>query len=288
MVVVVALTREEGKNDKLRTQIQLDDDLRTKLNLLELPCIAHASGPDYDKLPSVLASQRWDYVTVTSPEAAKVLVSVWEETLFDNYPPPPLVAAVGKATEKALVDAGIPVAFCPTKATAATLVVELELKEPNITPNNQNDTATESLPTTVLYPASVRAQETLATGLSERGFDVTRLNTYDTVTASWTDAQKTSASHVQVACFASPSSVKGWFQNTNQNTNVWAACIGETSARACRELGWKEERIIYPDKPGLEGWVRAIEEAAEVAASEQGCGQPHQSRQQQVPHPGGG
>lgn len=261
--ITVVLTREEGKNDKLRTQItQNHPDMSSKLDLVELPCIAHASGPDYDKLSDTLKTQQWDYIVVTSPEAAKVLASAWimpttNDDNDDTTTTQPLIAAVGKATEKALEDAGITVSFCPSKATAETLAVELE-------PRNDKDDDTTT--TSVLYPASARAQKTLEVGLTQRGcFTVTRLNTYDTVTATWDETQKSiGTTRARIACFASPSSIKGWLQNTNNHCDVFAACIGETSAKACLELGWDEDRIFYPEKPGLDGWISAIEQAVQM------------------------
>ena len=241
---VVALTREDGKNEKLIQQIKGNSDLNDKVELLELPCIEHASGPDFENLASILASRTWDYVAVTSPEAAKVIASAWDVVRDDPLP----VAAVGKATEKTLEKYGIPVSFVPSKATAKTLAAELELKGEG---------------TTLLYPASARAKTTLQDGLKARGFDVTRLNTYDTVTANWTEEQKDAAKKVKVACFASPSSIKGWLYNTENNNSVLAACIGETSAQACRENSWDESQIFYPESPGLKGWVEAIQEASE-------------------------
>eukprot|EP00535_Pseudo-nitzschia_heimii_P005180 CAMPEP_0197175740 /NCGR_PEP_ID=MMETSP1423-20130617/1882_1 /TAXON_ID=476441 /ORGANISM="Pseudo-nitzschia heimii, Strain UNC1101" /LENGTH=301 /DNA_ID=CAMNT_0042624971 /DNA_START=60 /DNA_END=965 /DNA_ORIENTATION=- len=245
--IVVTLTREDGKNEKLKNKITGDNRLENQVDLLELPCIEHSNGPDFDRLPSTLLSEQWDYVAITSPEAAKILLSAWDVVQAN----PPLVVAVGKATEKKLKDSGIPVAFVPSKATAATLAKELELPSDNQT-------------TSVLYPASAKAKKTLENDLMSRGFAVTRINTYDTVTAKWKDYQKKFSDTVQVACFGSPSAVAGWLQNTDQNTNVFAACIGSTSALACKELGWNEDHIFYPKAPGLDGWVDAIQEATEA------------------------
>lgn len=232
-----------GKNGKLIKKIKDNEDLYSQIELLELPCIEHASGPDYDNLESTLKSKKWDYVAITSPEAAKVVASAWDGVRDD----PPPVVAVGKATEKALEGFGIDVTFVPSKATAETLAAELELKGEGTT--------------TLLYPASARAKETLQSGLEARGFDVTRLNTYDTVTANWSNEQKEVAGSVQIACFASPSSIKGWLQNTDNNNSVVAACIGETSYKACKGHNWDESKIFYPEKPGIDGWVQAIQEA---------------------------
>ena len=249
--IVVTLTREDGKNEKLRKKIEDDDNLQNQIDLLELPCIAHAVGADYDSLSSTLSSGKWDYIAITSPEAANVLDSAWD-AVRDNPPP---VVAVGKATEAKLKDSGIPVTFVPSKATAATLANELEVLD-------------GEHPTSVLYPASAKAKKVLENGLASRGFTVKRLNTYDTVTASWKDDQKDSSERVQVACFGSPSAVRGWLKNTEQNTRVFAACIGHTSASACKELGWKDDQIFFPEAPGLDGWIEAIQKATEAAKGE--------------------
>ena len=250
--IVVTLTREDGKNGKLRKKIKDDNQIENKIDLLELPCIEHAVGPDYDNLSSTLVSRQWDYIAITSPEAANVLASAWDAVRAN----PPPVVAVGKATEQKLKDSGISVAFVPSKATAATLAKELELIE-------------GEKPTSVLYPASAKAKKTLENDLAARGFDVLRINTYDTVTATWVDEQKESSERVKVACFASPSAVEGWLKNTEQNTRVFAACIGITSASACKEFGWKDDQIFYPEAPGLEGWVGAIREATEAVHVQQ-------------------
>jgi uroporphyrinogen-III synthase len=237
-IISIALTREEGKNDKLRTELEARVGIQTILH--ELPCIAHAEGSDYNTLSSVLSEQPWDYVAVTSPEAAKVLSTAWKGGAD--------VVAVGKATQAALEEFGIPVAFCPSKATAETLVRELAAKQGV---------------TTVLYPASAKAAMTLQDGLEARGFSVTRLNTYDTVTATWSTEEQAMASTTQIVCFGSPSAVEGWLANTNNKKDILAACIGETSAEACRKFNFSEGQIFFPDKPGIPGWTTAVLEAME-------------------------
>jgi uroporphyrinogen-III synthase len=238
--LVVAMTREEGKNDKLRKELKTI--LGENVIVYDLPCIAHADGEDFDRLgPTLRREEGWDYVTVTSPEAARVLVEAWGEGDF-SLP----VAAVGKATQATLEKFGIAVEFCPTKATAETLVEELPAKGDR---------------TTVLYPASAKAASVLQDGLNARGFNVSRLNTYDTVTASWDSGEQEIAQTVHVACFGSPSSVNGWLENTENNKEVLAACIGETSAEACRTHEWPESKIFFPRKPGISGWAASVLQA---------------------------
>lgn len=240
-IVGVALTRELGKNDKLLKEIVQTNDLSDHVQTIELPCIAHAQGPDFDRLAETLRGESWDWVAVTSPEAARVLASVWDPAYTFSW----RVCAVGKATEATLTQLGIDVNFCPSKATASTLVEEL--------PGEAG--------CKVLYPASAKAATTLQDGLEARGFQVTRLDTYDTVPNVWRDAEKEASRSVRIACFGSPSAVQGWLQNTDNDKSVLAACIGETSAEECRAQGWTEDNIFYPEKPGMSGWATAIQDA---------------------------
>jgi len=263
---VIALTREEGKNGKLNKALQSNSNIKqiissssgSAMEVNEIPCIAHADGPDSDILGKTLSSSDFDYVAITSPEAAKVFATAW---IDEGRPKVGSVAAVGKATQEALKVYGIDVAFVPSKATAATLVKELPTLE---------EATNEGRSTSLLYPASAKAQDTLQNGLEERGFIVTRLNTYDTVTATWTPEEESLAKSTTVACFASPSAVKAWVKNTAQLDcpRALAACIGETSFAACKKNGWKEEDIFYPEKPGIDGWAESVANALQWLAED--------------------
>lgn len=242
--IVVAMTREEGKNGKLSKKLQLDEEIkRLRVETLELPCIAHSDGPDFERLHHCIQDESWDYIAITSPEAASVLTrSLRDSSLAITAK----LVAVGKATEEELKKNGLSVAFTPSQAYAKSLVAELP-GEPGMK---------------VLYPASCRAPGTLADGLKGRGFEVTRLNTYDTIMSDWTDTQKQAAKQCKIVCFASPSSVKGWLNNSGNNKTALAACIGQTSADACYDLGWDKGDIYYPESPGVDGWVDAVKQAA--------------------------
>ncbi len=39
-----------------------------------------------------------------------------------------------------------------------------------------------------------------------------------------------------------------------------SVCIGSTSARACEAAGLT--KVYFPEAPGIEGWVRCVEQAA--------------------------
>ena len=42
------------------------------------------------------------------------------------------------------------------------------------------------------------------------------------------------------------------------------ACIGQTSAKACKKVGLPEDQIFFPDKPGIDGWTTIAIEALNV------------------------
>jgi len=273
--ISIAVTREDGKNTKILQAIQSHTRLSSHsvpCRLTEIPCIAHAEGPDAgDTFTSALLSSpsEFDYIAITSPEAAQVFASTWKQTTISNENLPK-ICAVGKATQEALNSNGLSVSFVPSKATAATLVKELP-------PIEDKNGGKEISTTTVLYPASAKAKPTLQKGLEARTdakFQVTRLNTYDTIPASWTEEQlKLAQIHTQIVCFASPSAVESWVEKVNQGSInasecMLVACIGETSAQACREMGWKEQDIFYPEKPGVDGWAESVMNAADRIQTE--------------------
>jgi uroporphyrinogen-III synthase len=268
--ITIALTREKGNNEKLKKELNRILNLNDcppdspRIQLIEIPCIAHADGEDLPKLRETLQTGCFDYVAVTSPEAARVLATAWD-SLQEETTTLPLVAAVGAATQQTLERHGIPVHFCPSKATAETLVAELP-------PRNVD--APNKIPS-LLYPASARAASTLAEGFQARGFQVTRLNTYDTTTAQWTDEERQWAKQTNIVCFGSPSAVEAWRLNTQwtpalpngdevqDSPALFAACIGETSAQACRKFQFPESCILYPEKPGIPGWAQAAQQAVQ-------------------------
>jgi len=240
---------------------------------IELPCIEHADSKDKGELVNLFKSgeiQSFDYVVVTSPESARVLASAMNESgvAFDTFHQSVNVAAVGKATNEALLKVGIRTEFVPSQANGATLSAEL----PSINTN-------ENGVTRVLYPASAKARNDIQDGLMARKnkdgkqlFEFKRLNTYDTVPATFTKEQLTQIDDIQIACFGSPSAVEAWLKNVEfnnldqekknlgSNGNVVAACIGSTSAKAVLDSGrWSSKDLYYPkENPGVESWVASI------------------------------
>lgn len=231
----IALTREAGANEKLLKLLRGH-------NCVEIPCIMFEKGEDAKVLPSSLSQH--DIIAITSPQSAEVFIEAWIEA----KQPPVKVVTVGKGTSKSLQDMGIISAFVPSDFNAETLAKELPL----------------SLGNSVLYPTSALAENTLQRGLEERGFKVTRLNTYTTVPAKWTQENEDLARKADIVTFASPSAVKTWAERVG--TDFVAVVIGPTSARAAEKAGFR--RVLCPEgSKGVEAWAALVLEAVSTFAS---------------------
>jgi uroporphyrinogen-III synthase len=130
----------------------------------------------------------------------------------------------------------------------------------------------------VLYPASSKARAELSDGLAARGacgngcqsFVMTRLDTYTTVPATTLPpGAAAAAAAADVVTFASPSAVKAYCKllraDGGDDGRLRIACIGETSASAASAAGLR--RIHFPDAPGVDGWVEAVQAALAGAAA---------------------
>ncbi|EFJ15731.1 hypothetical protein SELMODRAFT_422651 [Selaginella moellendorffii] len=240
----VVVTRERGKNDKLIKALR-----NHQIECLELPLIEHTPGPDLHRLALTLQERSFQWIVVTSPEAAAVFANEWKNAGC----PKVKVAVVGDGTKQAFRDTvsqpNFEVGFVSSQATAKVLAEEL--------PKPDGGQSLE-----VLYPASLKASDDLANGLSHRGFKVCRLNTYSTESVKvLPESDVQMALRASVVAFASPTAVKAWMELVAK-THDWngaAACIGGTSAAAARKAGM--EKIFYAHNPGIDGWVESVLEA---------------------------
>ncbi|KAJ1687234.1 hypothetical protein LUZ63_018624 [Rhynchospora breviuscula] len=239
----VVVTREKGKNAKLINALAKRD-----ISCLELPLITHVQGPDADRLSHVLCSDSFDWIIITSPEAGSVFLEAWKAA--GN--PRVRIGVVGQGTANTFLEASklpdqpLQVAFTPSIATGKVLAQEL--------PKFDHSDCR------VLYPASVKASNEIEDVLSDRGYDVLRLNTYNTVPVVEVESRLLDlARSVPVVAVASPSALRAWVNLVNSEWHNSVACIGETTAAAAKKLGLKN--IYYPKNPGMEGWVESIIEA---------------------------
>ena len=224
---VAFLTREDGKNGKLRKLLDASG-----VDSAELPCIAFERLPGFDKLAASLQVGSAGWLILTSPEAASVFLDARKAA--GSSLGLPKLATVGAGTAQILEAAGLRADFVPTKATGKVLAAEL--------PPDARD---------VLYPASALAADTVATGLAARGINIQRIDTYTTVPANWSAADLARAQEAEVVTFASPSSVRVWAERAG--TAATAVCIGETSAAEARSVGFS--RVVAPEKPGVDSWA---------------------------------
>lgn len=241
----VVVTRESGKNAKLAGMVEA-----AGLESLEMPLIETVVGPDRALLPTVMREETFDWVVLTSPEAAAVFVEGWIAAKKPNVN----VAVVGQGTAEALHGTGVEVQFVPPLAHAVSFSAELPLPE--------------GRPATILYPSSALAATTLQAGLEARGCIVKRLNTYSTVKVTSVPSDVLSlATTSDVVTIGSPSAVKAWVHVAGMEVaaDIPLACIGETSAIAAKKLGLSQ--VFYPEAPGMEGWMDAIREALEAKAT---------------------
>uniref|UniRef100_A0A0D9VQF5 Uroporphyrinogen-III synthase n=1 Tax=Leersia perrieri TaxID=77586 RepID=A0A0D9VQF5_9ORYZ len=233
----VVVTRERGKNAKLIAALE-----KHNIKTLELPLIKHVEGPDTDRLSAVLHDEKFDWILITSPEAAAVFLEGWKAA----GSPKVRIAVVGGGTARVFDevmqsgDGALEVAFSPSKAMGKVLASEL--------PRTTETTCK------VLYPASAKAGHEIQNGLSDRGFEVTRLNTYTTVPVQDVDLLVLKpALSAPVVAVASPSALRAWLNLVSKVDN-WGnavACIGETTASAAKKFGLKS--IYYPTTPGIDG-----------------------------------
>ncbi|CAL5204652.1 unnamed protein product [Lathyrus oleraceus] len=239
----VVVTRERGKNNKLINALA-----KHEISCLELPLIEHLRGPDFDRLPHALSDNAFDWIIITSPEAGSVFLEAWKTAGM----PRTRIGVVGSGTASIFKEAllssnkSLDVAFSPSKATGKVLATEL--------PKIGNKT-------TILYPASAKASNEIEEGLSSRGFEVTRMNTYTTVPVQHVDQMVLKqALAAPVVTVASPSAIRAWKNLlSDSDWSNYVACIGETTAAMSRRLGFKN--VYHPTQPGLEGWVESILEA---------------------------
>lgn len=124
---------------------------------LILPLVQISPADDQQQLQTMfghLADGRFDWLVVTSQSTVRVLPRV---------PASVSVAAVGNVTAAALRERGIPVAFVPTKQSAAGLVDEWPIRSGR-----------------VLWPHAEAAKPVIADGLRQHGMQVSEVVAYRT------------------------------------------------------------------------------------------------------------
>ena len=270
----IALTRESTeKNSALQSAILrrvsalLPSASRPVLEFVHVPCISHeavdplhpipleslptmlhrlpSSPPptanNYDLSYLLTSPNLYDYILVTSPESARVLLRLAASSSSSSscsssssaaaaaaVVPPLLsgpVVSIGPTTTSILTACGLVPDFVPSSSTADALSRELPPRSspllsrlpPSSLGAASSPTSCRPRPCLVLYPTSSLSTRALSTSLSSRRlpaarFIVDQVASYGTTSAaaSGTNIQ----SGVDVVCLGSPSAAVGW-------TNSW-------------------------------------------------------------------
>eukprot|EP00392_Amoebophrya_sp_AT5.2_P016634 g16908.t1 len=290
--VEIVLTREAGSNDKLREAICAECEARqaaaatasngpetsSSAPRLRLPSLRFVEAPavrfrprdeEDDALRGICQPGAYDWVCLTSPEAARQFVRkllLLQET------------AAARGSSDGSGDHANGHSTLPRAPMMAS----------------EGSSASSGR---VLLPGSTEQRSDLAAGLIARGFAVRSAAIYTTEPVPRDDDQSTLVS-AGVAALSSRNGVADNFgQNSSSSSDpeesgtrtlrvhknkqarrIWtfaspsavnacrawgvgvcrAACIGETTGKACGEAFSESVRIEYPAKPGVEQWAKVV------------------------------
>eukprot|EP00913_Durusdinium_trenchii_P020320 g19090.t1 len=119
----------------------------------------------------------------------------------------------------------------------------------------------------IFRASSARARSRVAhpQGLEQRGFQVTRLNTYTTQPLLRPTPEALALmEETSIATFGSPSAVRAWSKVTPHRP--LCACIGGTSQAAAEAEGFTH--IFAPERPGISGWAEVTVTAVKSLGGE--------------------
>jgi uroporphyrinogen III methyltransferase / synthase len=217
---------------------------RAGASVIELPVIAIADPPDGGAGLRAEASRvgEYDWVVFTSVPAVERFVDLLRNGRDLGSA---RLAVVGRATAQALQARRLAVDLVPQKHTAADLVDALASADPG--------------GGRILFPKALGAREVLASGLRARGWDVTEVVAYQTVSA--TDAigadEVDAASQADAIIFTSPSAVTHYAALAGDRPHPGAVvCIGPVTAAAARAAGFAV--AVVADDASAAGLVDAL------------------------------
>lgn len=153
--------------------------------------------------------------------------------------------------------------------------IEAELDRPTNLVPERNDAAglaaafPDPSPSDACFvPQSAQARPELVDGLRARGWNVTAVSAYRTVTPTLSDHLIADVVAADAVIFASPSAVHGHLEQTDGVPgDAKVVCIGRTTAAACAEAGVPVAAIAgRPSDDGLAEAVAAALDSTEAAA----------------------
>jgi hydroxymethylbilane synthase len=212
----------------------IDSLIRRGAEPLPLPTIRIEPIDDLAQLDVAIEESRrgaFDWCVFTSANAVEIFANRMDAL---DVRPDQLasmrVAAVGRATAAAVVEAGLNVTLVPEHATAEHLVARLR--------------QVMDARARVLYPRSAMGRDLLPNELRSAGFDVLAIDVYRTLPEPNIDQRvldRIRRGEVDVITFASPSSVRhlvALLESESIALNaIPVVCAGPVTAQAAREAG---------------------------------------------------
>jgi uroporphyrinogen III methyltransferase/synthase len=199
-------------------------------SVVELPVIAIAAPPDGGAAMRAEAARAgsYDWVVFTSANAVERFVGILDDVRVLGGV---RLAAVGSATARALRAQRLLADLVPAEETAQGLVAAMPAA-----PSGGPDRGR------VLFPRALGARDVVGPGLRGRGWDVTEVDAYQTVTAGpgqgMGEEELDAAAAADVITFTSPSTVTSYLEIAGpRRLAPVVACIGPVTADAARRAG---------------------------------------------------
>ena len=224
----VVVTRPRGQSEELLVALR-----DAGAEPVELPMITITTREEgVDALRNSLDRvEEIDWLVVTSPNGARVVRNLHEDGVAL-----PSVAALGDATAATL---GHDVEFVATRAIGSVLVDEFPSGAGRV----------------VLVQGSL-AEDTVARGLADKGWHVTRHDVYDTNEALLDESDALRVAGADAVVFASGSAVRNWVRHFGAPFDGAVVVIGPVTQRVAQDEGMNVTAVA--DEPTAAGIVRAL------------------------------
>ncbi len=246
--------RESGAHVVVARSKEGNDELIRKLSGLGVEAygmetIGFEEPSDWSAVDHAVAGiQNYDWLVFTSPRGVGAFLARLSILGISRRLGPPRLAAVGARTAHALEEAGFAVDFVPKDYLTSELAQGI--------PSDKGKR--------VLILRADIGDEAFPSSLRRRGFDVTDLAVYRTVTvAGRGDAERIAGARFVV--FASPSEVRGFKSRVPGglfhaiSSGAKAVCIGPVTAEEARAAGFRS--VITTSEHTVDALAERVREA---------------------------
>lgn len=233
----VVITRSRLQNESLRRLLEARG-----ATVVEVPLIDIAEPDDEGRERDEVLQRfhEFDWIVVTSPNGADRVSPFFSAAhAAGDGERFPRIAAVGEATARSL---NVPVDLVADPARAEVLAAQF--------PHGSGS---------VLVVHGNLADAELRDVISSKGWTVTNVVAYQTVTLRPTDDMRTPALEADVLFLASGSAASAWFDSFGSATPSIVVAIGPSTSRVAEQVGI--DVTVVADDHSLEGLLAAAERA---------------------------